>query len=109
VDGVVSDTHTTTINYTATPTTTCTVTINGLTSTSIKSHECKTLDWTSIVRCGSPVTYAWKIDGVATGTSTSTSVSKTYCGADGFDAEVEVSLTVTGSGSATDTHVTTIN
>jgi hypothetical protein len=107
VDGVVSDTHTTTINYTATPATTCTVTISGPTSAIIKFHECKTLNWISNVSCGSPVTYAWKIDGVATGTSTSTSVSKTYCGGDGSPT-VNLSLTVTGSGSATGTYVTVI-
>jgi hypothetical protein len=106
VNGTASDTHTTTINYTYTPPPpACTVTING--PTSVVGTSCKTVSWTSTVNCGSPVTYAWKINGVTTGTSTSTSVSKNYCPSGGYQT-VNLSLTVSGSGSATDTHTTTV-
>jgi hypothetical protein len=110
VNGVVSDTHTTTIAYTYTPPS-CTTTIGGPTSVDLYGVECQTLTWTSTVSCGSSVTYAWTIGGVAAGTSTSTSVSKTYCGNNRDRTQtVNLSLAVTGSfGNATDTHATTIN
>ncbi len=109
VNGVVSDTHTATITYSPTPPS-CTVTIGGPTSAAISGTTCQNLTWTSTVSCGSPVTYAWKINGVTNGTSTSTSVTKQYCGTNTDSTQtVNVSLTATGAASATDTHATTIN
>ncbi len=86
---------------------TCTASISGTSSTSIRGTNCKTLTWTSTVSCGSP-TYAWKIDGAAAGSGTS--VSRTYCGNNNsYTQTVNVSLTVTGSGTKTASFTTTIN
>jgi hypothetical protein len=90
-----------------------TVTISSTTPVSISGTSCQTITWTSSVSGGSsPFSYAWTIDGVATGTSSSTSVSKSYCGNNTTHSQtVNVALNVTDSASQTGskTFATTIN
>jgi hypothetical protein len=90
-----------------------TVTVSSTTPVSISGTSCQTITWTSSVSGGtSPFSYAWAIDGVATGTSSSTSVSKTYCGnGTAHSQTVNAALTVTDAASQTgsNTFATTIN
>jgi hypothetical protein len=88
-------------------------TISSTTPVSISGTSCQTITWNSSVSSGtSPFSYAWTIDGVATGTSSSTSVSKTYCGNNTAHSQtVNVALGVTDASSQTGsaTFATTIN
>jgi hypothetical protein len=88
-----------------------TVTISGLTSTSITGYTCRTITWTATVSGGVPgYSYAWYRDGYYVGSGSS--YSETFCGDNiAYTQYVNLSVNVTDSvGSpASDTHTTRIN
>jgi hypothetical protein len=73
------------------------VAVSGPSTASIGGTSCQTLTWTTTVTGGvPPLTYAWTVDGVASGTSSS--VSKTYCGnGTNHTQTVNFAVTVTDS------------
>jgi hypothetical protein len=95
-----SSSFATAISYTAI--TAPTVSISG--PAYVSGTSCTNVTWNLSYSGGSPAySFAWTVDGVATGSSTSTSITKQYCS--GTDRDVSVGLTVTDTaghtGSAT--------
>jgi hypothetical protein len=88
------------------------VTISGLTSTTILGTACKTLTWTASVSGGNPgYTYSWYRDGYAVGANSS-SYSQTFCGNNtAYTGYVNLSVTARDAAgqTASDSHTTTIN
>ncbi|HEX7184381.1 MAG TPA: hypothetical protein VF756_21320 [Thermoanaerobaculia bacterium] len=86
------------------------VTINGVTSTSISGTTCQTITWTSTVTNGVPsYSYAWYRDGSYVGSGSSHSA--TFCGSNtNWTQYVNLSLYVTDSigQQGSDTHSTTV-